>query len=50
MVEEICWLDSFNCNHSVELSSLMHFGWNFLVDKPPHQEKVSSIKGVLQVY
>ena len=23
----------------------MYSGWNFLVDKPPHRDKVSSIEG-----
>ena len=46
MVEKICWL---YLRRSVELSLLAHSGWNFLVDKPPHQDKVSSIEGVLQV-
>ena len=33
----------------MERSSLTHSGWNFLVDKAPHHDKVSSIEGVLVV-
>ena len=38
----------FQLQRSVELSSLMHSGWKFLVDKPPHCDKVSSLEGVVE--
>ena len=45
MVEKICWPDELYLRCSVELSSLTHSGWNFLVDKPPHHDKMSSNEG-----
>ena len=52
-----CWFRSWHCSwgdlltwrlqlwRSVELSLLTHMGWNFLVEKPPHLNKVSFIEG-----
>ena len=42
MFEEICWSE---LRRLVELSSLTHSDWNFLMDKPRHRDKVSSIEG-----
>ena len=47
MVKKISWPDSFCCDS--QLSSVdtqfIHSGWNFLVEKSPHYDKVSSIEG-----
>ena len=44
MVEKICWSDDFSCDAQLS-SSRWHSIWNYFVDKPPHRDKVSSIKG-----
>ena len=43
----MCWSDDFSCDAQLSspLLSLTHSGWNFLLAKPPHRDKVSSIEG-----